>query len=208
MVSKFRNMGQTCVCANRLYVQSGIHDAFVARLTEAIAGLKVGDGMALGVTQGPLITEAAVAKVEEHVADALGKGASLAIGGKRAALGRTFFEPTLLTGVTADMVVAREETFGPLAPVFRFDSEDEVVAAANASEFGLASYLFSRDIGRIFRVAERLQYGMVGVNSGLISSELAPFGGVKESGNGREGSHHGIDEYVEKKYILLAGLDR
>jgi succinate-semialdehyde dehydrogenase/glutarate-semialdehyde dehydrogenase len=208
MVSKFRNMGQTCVCANRIYAQAGIHDAFVGKLAAAIAALKVGSGLEPGVTQGPLINDAAVAKVEEHVADALKRGAKLLAGGHRHARGGTFYEPTLIDGVSADMAVAREETFGPLAPVFRFETEDEVVAAANATEFGLASYFFSRDIGRIFRVAERLQYGMVGVNSGLISTELAPFGGVKESGNGREGSHHGIDEYVEKKYILLAGLDK
>jgi succinate-semialdehyde dehydrogenase/glutarate-semialdehyde dehydrogenase len=208
MVSKFRNMGQTCVCANRIYAQAGVYDAFVGKLAKAVAELKVGDGLAPGVTQGPLINRAAIDKVEEHVGDARAKGAEVRVGGGRSPLGGTFFEPTLIVGVTADMQVAREETFGPVAPVFRFETEDEVVAAANATEFGLASYFFSRDIGRIFRVAERLQYGMVGVNSGLISTELAPFGGVKESGNGREGSHHGIDEYVEKKYILLAGLDR
>jgi len=208
MISKFRNMGQTCVCANRLYVQRGVYDAFVEKLTAAVAKLQVGVGTEPGVTQGPLITEKAVAKVEEHLADALAKGAEVVLGGKRHARGGTFFEPTVLSGVTQDMKVSKEETFGPVAPVFPFDTEEEVVAWANDTEFGLASYFFSRDVGRIFRVAEKLQYGMVGINSGLISTELAPFGGIKESGNGREGSHHGIEEFVEKKYMLVAGLDR
>ena len=206
IASKYRNAGQTCVCANRLYAQDGIYEKFVKKLAAKVAKMKVGNGFDDGVAIGPLIEDAAVKKVAKHVADAVNKGGKVLTGGEK--MKGQFFEPTVISGATADMLVATEETFGPLAPVFRFDSEDEVVAAANASEFGLASYLFSRDIGRIFRVAERLQYGMVGVNSGLISSELAPFGGVKESGNGREGSHHGIDEYVEKKYILLAGLDR
>jgi succinate-semialdehyde dehydrogenase/glutarate-semialdehyde dehydrogenase len=208
MVSKFRNMGQTCVCANRIYAQRGIYDAFVEKLTAAVAKLNVGDGTAAGTTQGPLINQKAVDKVEEHLEDALAKGAKVVLGGKRHALGGTFFEPTVISGVTQDMKVSKEETFGPVAPVFPFDTEDEVIGYANDTEFGLASYFFSRDIGRIFRVAEKLQYGMVGINSGLISTELAPFGGIKESGNGREGSHHGIEEFVEKKYMLVAGLDR
>ncbi|MBB3929700.1 succinate-semialdehyde dehydrogenase/glutarate-semialdehyde dehydrogenase [Kaistia hirudinis] len=208
MVSKFRNMGQTCVCANRLYAQSGIYDAFVEKLTAAVAKLKVGDGTADGVTQGPLINDKAIAKVEEHLKDAIAKGGRVVLGGHRHALGGSFFEPTVLAGARADMILAREETFGPIAPVFRFETEAEVIHAANDTEFGLAAYFYSRDIGRIFRVGEQLEYGMVGINSGLISTELAPFGGVKESGNGREGSHHGIDEFVEKKYLLVAGLDR
>jgi succinate-semialdehyde dehydrogenase / glutarate-semialdehyde dehydrogenase len=208
MISKFRNMGQTCVCANRIYAQAGIHDAFVEKLTAAVRALKLGDGRAPGVTQGPLVNAKAVEKVEAHVADALAKGAKIVTGGARSSLGGSFFEPTVLTGVTAAMAVAREETFGPLAPVFRFETEEEAIRLANDTEFGLASYFYARDVGRIFRVAEGLQAGMVGINSGAISSELVPFGGVKESGNGREGSHHGIDEYVEKKYLLIAGLDR
>ncbi len=208
MVSKFRNMGQTCVCANRIYAQAGIHDAFVEKLTAAVAQLKVGDGAAAGVTQGPLINDKAIAKVEEHLADATAKGAKVILGGNRHGLGGAFFEPTVLTGAKPSMKLAREETFGPVAAVFRFETEAEVIHAANDTEFGLAAYFYARDIGRIFRVGEALEYGMVGVNSGLISTELAPFGGVKESGNGREGSHHGIDEFVEKKYMLLAGLDR
>ncbi|WP_370676119.1 NAD-dependent succinate-semialdehyde dehydrogenase [Pleomorphomonas sp. PLEO] len=208
MISKFRNMGQTCVCANRIYAQSGIHDAFVQKLTAAVNALKLGDGRTPGVTQGPLVNAKAVEKVEAHVADALAKGAKVVTGGVRSPLGGSFFEPTVMTGVTATMTVAREETFGPLAPVFRFETEEEAIRLANDTEFGLASYFYARDVGRIFRVAEGLQAGMVGINSGAISSELVPFGGVKESGNGREGSHHGIDEYVEKKYLLIAGLDR
>ncbi|WP_026791585.1 NAD-dependent succinate-semialdehyde dehydrogenase [Pleomorphomonas oryzae] len=208
MISKFRNMGQTCVCANRIYAQAGIHDAFVEKLVAAVKRLKLGDGRAPGVTQGPLVNIKAAEKVEAHVADALAKGAKVVTGGARSSLGGSFFEPTVLTGVTAGMAVAREETFGPLAPVFRFETEEEAIRLANDTEFGLASYFYARDVGRIFRVAEGLQAGMVGINSGAISSELVPFGGVKESGNGREGSHHGIDEYVEKKYLLIAGLDR
>ena len=208
MISKFRNMGQTCVCANRIYAQAGIHDAFVEKLTAAVKALKLGDGRAPGVTQGPLVNAKAVEKVEAHVADALAKGAKVVTGGARSSLGGSFFEPTVLVDVTAAMAVAREETFGPLAPVFRFETEEEAIRLANDTEFGLASYFYARDVGRIFRVAEGLQVGMVGINSGAISSELVPFGGVKESGNGREGSHHGIDEYVEKKYLLIAGLDR
>jgi succinate-semialdehyde dehydrogenase/glutarate-semialdehyde dehydrogenase len=208
MASKFRNMGQTCVCANRIYAQAGIHDAFVEKLTAAVRALKLGDGRQEGVTQGPLINARAVEKVEAHVADALAKGATVVTGGARSPLGDGFFEPTVLTGVTSEMVVAREETFGPLAPVFRFDTEEEAIRLANDTEFGLAAYFYARDVGRIFRVAEGIEAGMVGINSGAISSELVPFGGVKESGNGREGSQHGIDEYVEKKYLLIAGLDR
>ncbi|MBP8812512.1 MAG: NAD-dependent succinate-semialdehyde dehydrogenase [Laribacter sp.] len=206
LASKYRNAGQTCVCANRLYVQAGVYEAFAAKLAAAVAGLKVGDGFEAGVTQGPLIDEAAVRKVEEHVADALAHGAQLLAGGRRHALGGTFFEPTVLTGVTQSMRVAREETFGPLAPLFRFETEAEVIAMANATEFGLASYFYSRDIGRIWRVAEGLEYGMVAVNSGLLSNEMAPFGGVKQSGLGREGSRYGIEDYLEIKYLLLGGL--
>lgn len=208
LISKFRNMGQTCVCANRIYAQAGIHDAFVEKLKAAVANLKVGDGREAGVTQGPLVNMKAVEKVEQHIADAVRKGATVALGGARSPLGGSFFAPTVLTGVTADMAVAREETFGPLAPVFRFETEEEAIALANDTEFGLAAYFYARDVGRIFRVAEGIEAGMVGINSGAISSELVPFGGVKESGNGREGSHHGIDEYLEKKYLMLAGLDR
>ncbi|MCW0180440.1 MAG: NAD-dependent succinate-semialdehyde dehydrogenase [Zavarzinia sp.] len=208
MISKFRNMGQTCVCANRIYVQSGIYDAFVTRLAERVAALIVGDGTAPGVTQGPLITGEALAKVETLVADATAKGARAVTGGKHHGLGRTFYEPTVLADVTAEMDVARHEIFGPVAPVFRFETEDEVVAAANNTQYGLAAYFYARDIGRIFRVAEELEYGMVGINSGLLSSELAPFGGVKESGNSREGGPHGIDEFVELKYMLIGGLAR
>jgi succinate-semialdehyde dehydrogenase/glutarate-semialdehyde dehydrogenase len=208
IASKFRNMGQTCVCANRIYAQEGIYDAFVAKLTTAVSRLKVGDGTEAGVTQGPLINEAAVTKVEEHVADAEKKGAKVVIGGKRHKLGRTFYEPTVISGVDATMLVAREETFGPVAPVFRFKDEDDVIAQANDTQFGLASYFYARDLGRVWRVAEALEYGMVGINTGAISSELAPFGGVKESGIGREGSRHGVEEFVEIKYMLMGGLDR
>ena len=208
MISKFRNMGQTCVCANRIYVQAGVYDAFVERLAERVSALVVGEGTAPGVTQGPLITGEALAKVERLVADATSKGAKAVTGGRHHALGRTFYEPTVLAGVTAGMKVAREEIFGPVAPVFRFTTEDEVVEAANNTEYGLAAYFYARDVGRIFRVAEALEYGMVGINSGLLSSELAPFGGVKESGNSREGGPHGIAEFVETKYMLIGGLDR
>lgn len=206
IASKYRNAGQTCVCTNRFYVQKGIHDAFVRELALRVRALPVGDGFSDGVLQGPLITEKAVAKVESHISDAIGKGASLVVGGARHALGRTFFEPTLLTGATSAMTLAREETFGPVAAVFEFETEDEVVAAANDTESGLAAYFYTRDIGRVFRVLERLEYGMVGVNTGLISTELAPFGGVKESGNSREGSHHGILEFTELKYACIGGL--
>ena len=208
IISKFRNMGQTCVCANRIYAQEGIYDAFVAKLTTAVSRLKVGDGTEAGVMQGPLINEAAVKKVEEHVADAQKKGAKVVTGGKRHKLGRTFYEPTVLSGVDSSMLVAREETFGPIAPVFRFKDEADVIAQANDTQFGLASYFYARDLGRVWRVAEALEYGMVGINTGAISSELAPFGGVKELGIGREGSRHGVEEFVEIKYMLMGGLDR
>ena len=206
MASKFRNSGQTCVCANRLYVQDKVYDAFVEKLRVAVQKLHVGDGSIAGVNQGPLIDQNAVAKVEEHIADAVAKGAKVELGGKRHALGHTFFEPTILSGVTQAMNVAREETFGPLAPVFRFHSDDEVIAMANDTEFGLASYFYSRDIGRIYKVAEQLEYGMVGINTGLISNEVAPFGGVKQSGLGREGSRYGMDDYLTVKYWCVSGI--
>ena len=206
MASKFRNAGQTCVCANRLYVHDKVYDAFTAKLVEAVQSLKVGNGLEPGVTQGPLIDRAALAKVEDHIDDAVTRGARVLTGGRRADLGKTFFEPTVLADVPADAKVAREETFGPLAPVFRFHTDEEVIALANNTEFGLASYFFSRDVGRIFRVAEALEYGMVGVNTGMISNEVAPFGGVKQSGLGREGSRHGIEDYLVTKYVVLAGL--
>ncbi|MDR3383657.1 NAD-dependent succinate-semialdehyde dehydrogenase [Cupriavidus basilensis] len=208
MASKYRNAGQTCVCANRLYVHDKVYDAFAEKLVAAVQKLKVGHGLEPGVLQGPLINEDAVAKVEQHIADALGKGARVLTGGKRHSLGGTFFEPTVLAGVTPDMVVAKQETFGPLAPLFRFTSDEEVINMANDTEFGLASYFFSRDIGRIWRVAEALEYGMVGINTGLISNEVAPFGGVKQSGLGREGSSYGIEEYLEVKYLCMGGVDR
>jgi succinate-semialdehyde dehydrogenase / glutarate-semialdehyde dehydrogenase len=201
-------MGQTCVCANRIYVQDGVYDAFAEKLAAAVKELKVGDGFGPGVTQGPLINKAAVEKVEEHISDAVSKGATVLLGGKRHQLGGTFFEPTVLTNVTAKMKVAREETFGPVAPLFRFYQDEEAAQLSNDTEFGLASYFFSRDVGRIWRVAEALEYGMVGINTGLISTEVVPFGGVKQSGLGREGSHYGIDEYLEVKYLCFGGLDR
>ncbi len=206
MISKFRNAGQTCVCANRLFVQDGVFDAFAKKLAVKVSALEVGDGTTDGVTQGPLIDNAAIEKIESHVADAVKKGAKLIQGGKRHALGGTYFEPTVLAGVTADSLIFKEETFGPVAPLFRFKTDEEVIELANRTEFGLASYFYSRDIGRIWHVAEALEYGMVGVNTGMISNEVAPFGGVKQSGLGREGSHHGIDEYLEIKYIAMAGL--
>ncbi|HEY0533686.1 MAG TPA: NAD-dependent succinate-semialdehyde dehydrogenase [Actinoplanes sp.] len=206
MASKFRNAGQTCVCANRVLVQSGIHDAFVEKFRAAIENLVVGNGFDEGSEQGPLISEAAVAKVQSHIDDAVAGGATVVVGGGRHALGHTYFEPTLVTGVTNDMLVAREETFGPLAAVLRFDTEDEAVAMANDTPFGLASYFFTRDLGRAWRVGEALEFGVVGINTGLISYEGAPFGGVKESGNGREGSRHGIDEFTEIKYLCIDGI--
>jgi succinate-semialdehyde dehydrogenase/glutarate-semialdehyde dehydrogenase len=204
MISKYRNAGQTCVCANRLYVQDGVYDAFVAKLAEKARAIKVGSGFEPGVNQGPLIDEQALGKVERHVADAVSKGAKVVVGGSR--IGERFYTPTVLADVTGEMLCAKEETFGPVAPVFRFKTEAEAIAMANDTEFGLASYFFSRDIGRIFRVGEALEYGMVGVNTGLISTAEVPFGGVKQSGLGREGSHHGIDDYVEIKYLCLGDI--
>lgn len=207
MISKFRNSGQTCVCANRIYAQAGIYDAFTEKLAAAVKGLKVGNGLEPGTTQGPLIDARAVEKVEEHIQDAIGKGARLVTGGRRHANGGSFFEPTLVADVTADMKVAREETFGPLAPVFRFDSEEEAIARANDTEYGLACYFYSQDLGRVFRVMDALEYGLVGVNEGLITTEVAPFGGVKDSGVGNEGSKYGVEDYLNIKYVCLGGLD-
>ena len=206
MASKYRNTGQTCVCANRLYVQSGIYEEFARRLVKAVATLRVGDGLAGPTEQGPLIDARALAKVEAHIGDALAKGARVACGGKPHALGGNFFEPTVLLDVTPAMRVAREETFGPVAPLFRFDTEEDVVRMANDTEFGLAAYFYTRDLARSWRMQEALEYGIVGVNTGLFSTEVAPFGGVKESGLGREGSRHGIDEYTELKYVCVGGL--
>jgi succinate-semialdehyde dehydrogenase/glutarate-semialdehyde dehydrogenase len=200
MASKYRNSGQTCVCANRFLVQAGVYDAFAEKFARAVGALKVGNGLEAGTVQGPLIDENAVKKVEEHIADALAKGASVVAGGKRHPLGRSFFEPTIVTGVTSEMAVAREETFGPLAPLFRFETEEQAIAMANDTEFGLAAYAFTRDLGRAFRVMEGLQYGQVGINAGVITTEVAPFGGVKESGLGREGSKYGLDDYLNVKY--------
>ncbi|HEY9064459.1 MAG TPA: NAD-dependent succinate-semialdehyde dehydrogenase, partial [Burkholderiaceae bacterium] len=208
IISKYRNTGQTCVCANRLYVQRGVLKAFSDKLVAKVKAMKVGNGVDPGVVQGPLIDMKAIAKIEEHIADARKKGGEVLTGGKRHALGGQFFEPTVLAGATADMLVAKEETFGPLAPIFAFDTEDEVIQLANDTEFGLASYFYSRDIGRVMRVAEQLESGMVGVNTGLISTAEAPFGGVKQSGLGREGSKYGLDEFLEIKYICLGGLDK
>ncbi|MEK7945872.1 NAD-dependent succinate-semialdehyde dehydrogenase [Pigmentiphaga sp. YJ18] len=206
IASKYRNAGQTCVCTNRFYVHDSIYDAFVRKLAERTGGLTVGSGFDAGVAQGPLIDEAAIAKVDQHVQDAVSKGARILAGGKRHALGGRFYEPTVLADVSEDMLCMREETFGPVAPVVRFRDEADVIRLANDTEFGLASYFYSRDIGRIFRVAEALEYGMVGVNTGLISNEVAPFGGVKQSGLGREGSVYGIDDYLEMKYVCLGGI--
>jgi succinate-semialdehyde dehydrogenase/glutarate-semialdehyde dehydrogenase len=206
IASKYRNSGQTCVCANRLLIQDGIYDAFAERLGERVSALRIGSGLEPAVVQGPLISEAAVAKVERHVADALAQGASLVCGGQRHALGGTFFEPTVLRDVRPSMLVAREETFGPVAPLFRFGSEAEAVQMANDTPYGLAAYFYSRDLGRAWRVAEALEYGMVGINAGVISTEVAPFGGIKESGLGREGSRYGIEEFLELKYICMGGL--
>lgn len=206
IASKYRNSGQTCVCANRLLVHDKVYDAFADKLAERVRKLNVGNGLEEGVNQGPLIDEDAVDKVEAHISDALEKGARVVVGGERHPLGGTFFQPTVLADVTPDMAVAREETFGPLAPLFRFSSDDEAIAMANDTEFGLAAYFYARDLGRVFRVGEQLEYGIVGVNTGLISNEAAPFGGVKESGLGREGSHMGIEEYLEVKYLCLGGI--
>ncbi|MBK8176255.1 MAG: NAD-dependent succinate-semialdehyde dehydrogenase [Rhodospirillales bacterium] len=206
MASKYRNAGQTCVCANRILVHAPVYDAFADKLASAVSKLTVGSGLDAGVQQGPLIDAAAVAKVEEHIADAVAKGARIVVGGKRHALGGTFFEPTLLADVNTQMKITREETFGPVAPLFRFTDEAEAIAMANDTEFGLASYFYARDIGRVWRVAEALEYGIVGVNEGIISTEVAPFGGVKESGIGREGSKYGIEEYCEIKYLCVGGL--
>src|SRR3984893_7411722 len=206
IISKFRNTGQTCVCANRIYVQDGVYDAFAEKLVAAVKKLKVGNGFEPGAQQGPLIDQAAVQKVEEHVADAISKGARVLLGGKRHALGQTFFEPTVIANVTPAMKMAKEETFGPVSPLFRFHTDDEAVQLANDTEFGLASYFYSRDIGRIWRAAEGLESGIVGVNTGLISNEVGPFGGVKQSGMGREDSHYGIEGFLEIKYICFGGL--
>ncbi|KAF0223703.1 MAG: succinate-semialdehyde dehydrogenase [Rhodospirillaceae bacterium] len=206
MASKYRNTGQTCVCANRILVQSSVYDAFAAKLAEAVAKLVVGPGLLGETHQGPLINEQAVEKVERHIADAIAKGATVLTGGQRHDLGGTFFQPTILTGITPSMLVAREETFGPVAPLFRFDSEEQAVRMANDTEFGLAAYFYSRDIGRCWRVSSALEYGIVGINEGIISTEVAPFGGVKESGIGREGSKYGMDDFLEIKYLCMGGL--
>ena len=206
MLSKFRNMGQTCVCANRIFVQDKVHDAFAAKLAAAAAAMKVGDGLAEGVTQGPLINMEAVEKVERLVGDAVAKGAKLMTGGKRHALGHTFFEPTVLSGVTAQMPIAQEEIFGPVATLFRFNTEADAIRLANDTEYGLAAYFYARDIGRVWRVAEALEYGIVGINEGIISTEVAPFGGMKESGIGREGSKYGIEDFLEVKYLAMGGI--
>jgi succinate-semialdehyde dehydrogenase/glutarate-semialdehyde dehydrogenase len=206
IASKYRNTGQTCVCANRLLVQDKVYEEFSAKLAQAVSGLRVGSGLEAGVTQGPLIDMKAVEKVEHHIKDALGKGARIVVGGRRHPKGGTFFEPTVLADVKPSMAVAREETFGPVAPLFRFKTDAEAVEMANDTEFGLASYFYGRDIGRIWRVAEALEYGMVGINTGIISTEVAPFGGVKESGLGREGSKYGIEEYLEVKYLCMGGI--
>jgi succinate-semialdehyde dehydrogenase/glutarate-semialdehyde dehydrogenase len=206
IASKYRNTGQTCVCANRLLVQAGVYEPFAAKLAEAVARLRIGDGLAGATDQGPLIDANAVAKVEEHIADARAKGARVLSGGKRHALGGTFFEPTILTGVTADMAVAREETFGPVAPLFQFETEEQAIRMANDTDFGLASYFYTRDLARAWRVSEALEYGIVGLNTGIISTEVAPFGGIKQSGLGREGSKYGIEDYTEVKYVCIGGI--
>jgi succinate-semialdehyde dehydrogenase/glutarate-semialdehyde dehydrogenase len=206
IASKYRNTGQTCVCANRLFVQDAVYDAFAAKLAAAVSRLTPAPGLEAGATQGPLIDDRAVHKVEEHISDALAKGARLVLGGKRHALGGRFFEPTVLADVTPSMLVAREETFGPVAPLFRFRTDEEAIALANDTPFGLAAYFYGRDIGRVWRVAEALESGMVGINTGMISTEVAPFGGVKESGLGREGSKYGIEEFLEVKYLCLGGI--
>ena len=206
MASKYRNTGQTCVCANRFYIQDSIYDDFTSRLSQAVSGLKVGDGLKGETHQGPLIDMKAVEKVEDHVTDAIDKGARVVAGGQRHELGGTFYEPTILADVTQDMKVAREETFGPVAPLFRFKDDEEVIRLANDTEFGLAAYFYSRDIGRVWKTAEALEYGIIGINEGIISTEVAPFGGMKESGIGREGSKYGIDEFVEIKYLCMGGI--
>jgi succinate-semialdehyde dehydrogenase/glutarate-semialdehyde dehydrogenase len=206
IASKYRNTGQTCVCANRLLVQDSVYDAFAAKLADAVRMLQPAPGLEAGATQGPLIDDKAVEKVESHIADATAKGARILLGGKRHALGGRFFEPTILTGVTPEMAIAHEETFGPVAPLFRFADEREAIALANDTEFGLAAYFYGRDIGRVWRVAEALEYGIVGINTGIISTEVAPFGGVKESGLGREGSKYGLDEFLEIKYLCVGGI--
>ena len=208
MASKYRNAGQTCVCANRLLVQDGVYDEFAAKLSQAVSGLRVGNGMESGVSQGPLIDMAAVEKVEAHIADAVSKGARVVVGGSRHDLGGTFFQPTVLADVDTSMAVTKEETFGPVAPLFRFQTEDEAIRMANDTEFGLASYFYSRDVGRIWRVNEGLEYGIVGANTGIISTEVAPFGGVKESGLGREGSKYGIEDYLEVKYLCMGDMSK
>ncbi len=208
MIAKYRNMGQTCVCTNRFYVQAGVHDAFVAKLTAATEALKVGDGTGEGVMQGPMIDAGAIAKVEEMITDATAKGGKIATGGARHELGGTYFQPTVVTGATQDMQFARDEIFGPLSAVFKFDTEDEAMEAANDTEFGLAAYAYTRDLGRIFRLNERLEYGLIGINAGLITTVEAPFGGVKESGMGKEGGTQGLDDYLVSKYTCLAGLDQ
>jgi succinate-semialdehyde dehydrogenase / glutarate-semialdehyde dehydrogenase len=206
MMSKYRNTGQTCVCANRLLVQDGVYDAFARKLVDAVTRLTPAPGTDAGATQGPLIDDKAVEKVESHIADATAKGAKVLVGGARHALGGRFFQPTVLAGVTPSMAIAREETFGPVAPLFRFTDEAQAIALANDTEFGLAAYFYGRDVGRIWRVAEALEYGIVGINTGIISTEVAPFGGVKESGLGREGSKYGIEEFLEIKYLCLGGI--
>ena len=206
VMSKYRNAGQTCVCSNRIYVQDGVYDAFAEKLSTAVANMAVGFGLDDGIVQGPLIDMAAVEKVEEHIADAVAQGAQVAVGGGRHELGGTYFQPTVITNVSAKMKVAKEETFGPLAPLFKFSTEEEVIQQANDTEFGLAAYFYSRDLATTWRVSEALEYGMVGINTGIISNEIAPFGGIKQSGIGREGSQHGIDEYLEMKYLCIGGI--
>jgi succinate-semialdehyde dehydrogenase/glutarate-semialdehyde dehydrogenase len=206
MMSKYRNTGQTCVCANRILVQDKVYDVFADKLVKAVAKLKIGDGLKGETQQGPLIDMNAVTKVEEHITDAISKGAKVAAGGKRHSLGGSFFEPTILTEVTPQMKVAREETFGPVAPLFRFKSEEDGVRLANDTEFGLAAYFYARDIGRVWRVSEQIEAGIVGINTGIISTEVAPFGGMKESGNGREGSKYGIEDFLEIKYLCMGGI--
>jgi succinate-semialdehyde dehydrogenase/glutarate-semialdehyde dehydrogenase len=208
LASKFRNTGQTCVCANRIYVQDGVYDAFAKKLSDKVSAMKVGNGLEAGVTQGPLIEEKAVEKVEEHIADAVSKGARVVTGGKRHEKGGQFFQPTVLANVTPEMKITNEETFGPVAPLYRFKAEDELVRLANDTQYGLAAYFYARDIGRVWRVAEAIESGIVGINVGIISTEVAPFGGIKESGIGREGSKYGMEDFLEVKYLCLGGLDK